>query len=160
MKTMRKRLINASAEGIRTQQTTWMDVSSAALVEVTSEENESPVEAALIAGENGGWRAAETGTQTIRLIFDEPQRLKRIALIFEETETQRTQEFVLRWSSGGGRSLREIVRQQWSFSPPHTVREAEEYQVELSEVTVLELVIVPDISRGAARASLKSLRLS
>ncbi len=36
----------------------------------------------------------------------------------------------------------------------------EEYRVEISNVMVLELVIVPDISLGAARASLKSLRLS
>jgi hypothetical protein len=43
---------------------------------------------------------------------------------------------------------------------PNSMREIEEYQVELSDVTVLELVIVPDISRVAARASLKSLRLS
>ena len=42
----------------------------------------------------------------------------------------------------------------------NTTREVEEYNVELSDVTVLELVIVPDISRGAARASLKSLRVS
>ena len=52
------------------------------------------------------------------------------------------------------------MRQQWNFSPPNAIREVEEYRVELSAVTVLELVIVPDISRGAARASLKSLRLS
>jgi hypothetical protein len=94
------------------------------------------------------------------LIFDEPQRLKRISLIFEETETERTQEFVLRWSAGGGHSFREIVRQQWNFSSPDSIREVEEYQVELSDVTVLELTIVPDISGGTARASLKSLRLS
>jgi hypothetical protein len=54
----------------------------------------------------------------------------------------------------------EIVRQQWNFSPPNSIREVEEYQVGISDVTVLELVIVPDISRGSARASLKSLRLS
>ena len=42
---------------------------------------------------------------------------------------------------------------------PDTVREVEEYQVELSDVTVLELIIVPDISGGATPASLKSLRL-
>jgi hypothetical protein len=36
----------------------------------------------------------------------------------------------------------------------------EEYQVGLSDVTVLELVIVLDISRGAVRASLKTLRVS
>jgi hypothetical protein len=48
------------------------------------------------------------------------------------------------------------VRQQWNFSPPETTREIEDYQVELSDVTVIELVIVPDNRRGAARASLKS----
>jgi hypothetical protein len=130
------------------------------VVEVTSEEKEYPVEAALVAGEMRGWRAAESGTQTIRLIFDEPQRVKRISLVFEETETERTQEFVLRWSGDGGRSFREIVRQQWNFSPPNTLSEVEDYVVDLSDVTVLELAIVPDISRGSARASLKSLRLS
>ena len=138
----------------------WLDLDRLAVVEVTSEDKEYPVESALAAGEMRGWRAADSGTQTIRLIFDEPQKLARISLVFEETETARTQEFVLRWSPDGGRSFREIVRQQWNFSPPNTIREVEEYQVELSGVTVLELVIVPDISRGSARASLKSLRLS
>ena len=86
--------------------------------------------------------------------------LTRIALVFEETKIVRTQEFVLRWSGDGGRSFREIVRQQWNFNPANTTREVEEYRVELSDVTVLELVIVPNISRAAAWASLKSLRLS
>ena len=107
-----------------------------------------------------GWRAAQSGTQTIRVIFDEPRRLRRISLVFEETATARTQEFVLRWSADGGHSFREIVRQQWNFSPPNTTREMEEYHIQLSDVTVLELVIVPDISRGTACASLRSLRLS
>jgi hypothetical protein len=48
----------------------------------------------------------------------------------------------------------------WNFNLPNSMRESEEYQVGLSDVTVLELVIVPDISRGSARASLKSLRVS
>jgi hypothetical protein len=82
------------------------------VVEVTSEEKEYPVEAALASGEIRGWRAADSGAQTIRLIFDDPQTLKRIALVFEETETERAQEFVLRWSPDGGRLFREIVRQQ------------------------------------------------
>jgi hypothetical protein len=59
-----------------------------------------------------------------------------------------------------GRSFQEIVRQQWNFSPPETARETEDYAVELSEVTVLELRIVPDQSGGTARASLASLRLA
>jgi hypothetical protein len=99
------------------------------------------------------------GLRQIRLVFDEPQKLKHISLIFEEEQTARTQELVLRWSADEGQSFREIVRQQWNFSPPNTIREIEEYQLELSDVTVLELIIVPDVSGGTARASLKSMRL-
>ena len=138
----------------------WLDLDGAAVVEVTSEEKEYLVESALISGGIGGWRAADSGAQTIRLIFDHPQNLRRISLVFEEAKTERTQEFVLRWSADGGGSFRDIVRQQWNFSPPNAIREVEEFQVALSAVAVLELVIVPDISRGAARASLMSLRLS
>jgi hypothetical protein len=157
---MGKRLVTPIPQPGTLDDERWLDLDLAAVVEVTSEEKEYPVESALVSGEMRGWRAADSGTQTIRLIFDEPQRLARISLVFEETETERTQEFVLRWSPDGGRSFREIVRQQWNFSPPNTSREVEEYQFDLSGVTVLELIIVPDISRGAAHASLKSLRLS
>ena len=157
---MRKRLITPIPQAGTPDDEGWLDLDRAGVVEVTSEDKEYPVESALVSGEMPGWRAAQSGTQTIRLIFDEPQRLTRILLVFEETETERTQEFVLRWSSDGGRSFQEIVRQQWNFSPPNTVREVEDYRVDLSGVTVLELVIVADISRGTARASLKSLRLS
>jgi hypothetical protein len=157
---MRKRLITPISQIAPHLDEGWLDLDRAAAVEVTSEDKDYPVEAALVSGEMRGWRAGSPGIQTIRLIFDEPQRLVRIALVFEETETERSQEFVSRWSSDSGLSFREIVRQPWNFSPPKTVREIEDYRVDLSGVMVLELVIVPSISRGAARASLKSLRLS
>ena len=155
---MRKRLITPTPETVRSRGEGWLEIERVAIVEITSEEKDYPVEAAFVSGETPGWRAAEPGPQTIRLVFDQPQRLKWISLVFEEKETGRTQEFVLRWSSDGGSSFREIVRQQWNFSP-ETIREVEEYQVELSNVTVLELAIVPNTSGGSARASLKSLRL-
>ena len=157
---MRKRLITPSSESIRTQSEGWLDVERAAVVEVSSEDAQCPVESAFVSGDARGWRAAAPGSQTIRLVFDQPQRLKCISLAFEENETARTQEFVLRWSPDGGSSVKEIVRQQWNFSPPESVREVEEYRVDLSGVTVLELIINPNISGGAARASLKNLRLS
>jgi hypothetical protein len=81
-------------------------------------------------------------------------------LVFEESETERTQEFVLRWSPADGQPFHEIVRQQWNFSPPQTTREIEDYHVELADVRVIELLTVPDKSRGTARASLKSFRLA
>jgi hypothetical protein len=157
---MRKRPITPIPQATPHLDEGWLDLDQEAVVEVSSEENDYPVEAALVSGEARGWRAADSGAQTIRLIFDQPQILKRITLVFEEAKGERTQEFVLRWSPDSGRSFREIVRQQWNFSPPNAIREVEEYKVELSGVTVLELVIVPDISGGAARASVKSLRVS
>jgi len=157
---MRKRLITLAPESTRTPGESWLDVERHAVVEVTSEEKNYPVESAFVSGDARGWRAAASGSQTIRLVFDEPQRLRCISLVFEENETARTQEFVLRWSPDGGNSVKEIVRQQWNLNPPESVRAVETYQVELSAVTVLELIINPNIGGGVARASLKNLRLS
>ena len=157
---MRKRLITPTAERLGTLGQGWLDLERAAMVEVTSEDEHFPVESAFGSGDERGWRAAAPGHQTIRLIFDHPQRLRCVSLVFEEDETVRTQEFVLRWSSDGGSTLKEIVRQQWNFSPPGSTREVEQYQVDLHNVEVLELVIKPDVACGVARASLKNLRLS
>jgi hypothetical protein len=157
---VRKRLISQTlpSPGLTAQD--WLNVDRLASVEVTSEEDGYPIESALLGGEKRGWRAANAGTQTIRLIFDELQKIKRIWLVFEDVENTRTQEFVLRWSANTDHSFREIVRQQWNFSPPDAVRETEDYVVEISGVKALELVIVPDITSGAARASLRNLRLA
>ncbi|MBP1749518.1 MAG: hypothetical protein H6Q52_2057 [Deltaproteobacteria bacterium] len=62
-------------------------------------------------------------------------------------------------SADNGHSYREVLRQQFTFSPPNTTREAEDYTVSLDGVTTLELRIVPDISGGDAHASLARLRL-
>ena len=138
----------------------WLDLNKAASVEVSSEDENYPIESALLGDEKTGWRAAEPGTQTIRLIFDSPQNIRRIFLAFEDSEAFRTQEFVLRWSSRVGQPFREIVRQQWNFSSPGAVREIEDYAVDLLNVGVLELMIVPDKSGGEARASLVKMRIA
>ena len=157
---MRKRIVTPTPATVQTRGEGWLDLEHAATVEVASEDEGFPIESSLSIEPSKGWRAAEPGAQTIRLLFDQPQELKRISLVFEENEMTRTQEFVLRASSNPAGPFREIVRQQWNFSAPTSTREIEEYSVELSEVGLLELTIVPDISRRAVRASLKSLRLS
>ena len=126
---------------------------------MSSEDPEHPIESALLP-QRGSWRAAQPGKQTIRLIFTTPQQLRRIWLVFEESTVERTQQYVLRWSSDGGELLHEIVRQQWNFSPPGATSETEDYRVELSDVAVLELIITPDISGKLAFASLGQLRLA
>ena len=157
---MRKRVISPARREVAAPEPQWLDMEKLVQVEVTSEDREHPIESALLPFDSSGWRAAQPGEQTIRLIFDRPQRLSRVWLLFIEPDTARTQEFVLRWSPDGGRSVREVLRQQWNFGPPETIREAEDYRVELSGVTVLELTIIPDKSGGDARASLAQWRLA
>lgn len=141
-------MITPIPQGARPSSQPWLNLENVAAVQLTSEEQAHPIEAALLPREKQGWRASEPGEQTIRLIFSEPQSLRRIYLVFEEFDNRRTQEFLLRWSPDAGLSFREIVRQQWNFSPPGTTRETEDYTVDLSNVTILDLVIVPDISGG------------
>jgi hypothetical protein len=157
---MRKRIIDRSSKEPSSADQDWLDLERLAQVEITSEDAGHPVESALTAGGGPGWLAGEPGEQTIRLVFDEPQALRQIQLVFEEESRERTQEFVLRWSGDGGRSYREILRQQYTFSPPGATREVEDFVVNLYGVTMLELSIGPDLSRGDARASLILLRLA
>jgi hypothetical protein len=157
---MRKRIIGHGPKDVAAAEPDWLDLEHLAQVEITSEDVDYPIESALIPGTGIGWWAAQPGEQTVRLLFNEPLRLKRIHLAFHEGKQERTQEFVLRWSPDGGQSYREIVRQQYNFSPLGETREVEEYDLDLDGVTALELKIIPDISRGSARASLAQLRLA
>ena len=156
---MRKRRITPEPRDGRADDPGWLDLSRLCQADLTSEDAAHPVEAALLGDGASGWRAARPGGQVIRLLFDEPQSLGRVRLLFEEESRGRTQEFALRWAADGGRQYREVVGQQYTFSPPGTTREAEEYRGDLDGVTALDLRIIPDISGGDARASLKQLRL-
>jgi hypothetical protein len=157
---MRKRIVGAGSSSGESAITQWLDVARHAEVEVTSEDPAHPIESALQPGGMVGWRAGEPGAQTVRLRFDEPRRVERIRMVFHERELARTQELVLRWSPDGGRTYREIVRQQYNFSPPGTMQEIEDYAVELDGVTAIELHIVPDVSGGLTRASLSEWTLA
>ena len=157
---MRKRIITPVQQETASPDQDWLNIERIAEVEITSEDAAHPIESALLPDRVSGWRAAGPGKQTIRLLFASPQRLRRIWLNFMETHTERTQEYVLRWSPDGGQSFQEIVRQQWNFSPQGATSETEDYHVELPAVTVLELSIIPDTSGGNAIASLAQLRLA
>src|SRR4030042_1074924 len=157
---MRKRIIGHGPGEVAAVEQGWLDLDLLAQVEITSEDVDSPIESALVPGKGLGWRANQPGEQTIRLLFNEPLRLKRIHLLFQEDEQERTQEFVLRWSPDGGQTYREILRQQYNFSPPAVAQEVEDYDIDLDGVTALELRIVPDISGGSTRASLAQPHLA
>jgi hypothetical protein len=156
---VRKRIVNFAAEQSGLQ-SAGLNLERLAEVEVSSESAEHPIESALIRSGGRGWRAGEPGAQTIRIIFDHPVRLGRIRLKFDEHEQPRTQEFVLRWLPMGENTFREIVRQQYTFSPAGTNQEIEDYRVDLNDVSALELKIIPNISGGEAYASLAEMSLS
>ncbi len=127
-------------------------------MEVTSEDPGSPIERALLGQATSGWRADAPGPQTIILTWPAPISIKRIRLVFEEHSQARTQEFVVRAATTEGE--REIVRQQFTFSPPGTTVEHEEYTTSLDAVSRLELVIVPAIDGASAVATLREWRVA
>ncbi len=137
----------------------WLPIEELAEVELTSEDPAFPIESAIVTGKEGrGWRAAGPGEQIIRLIFNQPTAMQRIKLQFSETQAERTQEFVLRWSNG--EPFKEIVRQQWTFSPQGSTSEVEDYRVNLDQVRVIELVLKPDLHPNNAVASLAIWRIA
>lgn len=140
----------------------WLPLEKIASVEISSEDPNFPIEHALSEVGSGGWRAVAPGPQRIRLIFDAPQTIRRIQLHFVEKNAERSQEFWLLALVGD--ELRDVVRQQWNFSPHGTTEELEDYTVELSGVNALELRIDPDRSHDPLQsrhaASLEKLRLA
>ena len=131
----------------------WLDLANLARFEISSEDPQHPIDYALEEDEKS-WRAAEDGPQTIRIAFDSPQTISRIVVLFEEKDCSRTQEFALSLHSSENPQWREIVRQQFNFSPPNTTIEREEFNVSVKDATGIELKITPNIS-GKGRASLR-----
>jgi F5/8 type C domain len=135
----------------------WLDLREIASAEISSEDPSHPFENALQGG--GGWRAADPGPQVIRLNFDEPQSIRRIRLQFREEHRERAQEFAL-FASSAANQRREIVRQQWTFSPGGSATEVEDYSVDLPAILSLELEIDPGRHDKSAMATLESISVA
>jgi hypothetical protein len=157
-----RKITIAQNEGKVPESGQWLNLEKIAVAEISSEDPAFPIEHALGESAARGWRAAGPGPQRIRLLFDQPQSLRRIQLHFADRTSERSQEFALMAMVGD--ELREVVRQQWNFSPQGTTEEIEDYNVELNGVTALELRIDPDRSHDPKQsrhvASLQRLRLA
>jgi hypothetical protein len=159
---MRKSIVSPSAVAQTPISNLWRDLERIARVEISSEDEQFPIEHALGKKGTTGWRAAGTGPQLIRLHFDEPLNIKRLQLHFVDKSAERSQEFAV--YAGSGPELKEVVRQQWSFSPNGSTEEIEDYTVDLSGITTLEVRIDPDRSHDPKQsqnyASLQSLKVA
>jgi hypothetical protein len=138
------------------------EIAEIATVWVTSEAADNPIECAFDQRRGSGgsrWLAADPGEQRLILAFDHPQTLRAITVEVEEPEVSRTQELQVAVSTDGGQTFQELRRQEYTFSPPGTTFEREEWAVTLDGVTHLQVVIIPDKGGKPCRATLTTLAL-
>jgi hypothetical protein len=136
----------------------WLDLEELATAELSSEDPRHPFEEALKTDDATGWRALGPGPQLIRLRFDTPQAVKRVRLQFREEQVNRSQEIAL-FATGEGYKRKELIRQQWGFSPHGSTTELEDFFFELKGVTAIELEIDPGRHDKSVFASLASIRI-
>lgn len=138
------------------------DIAALATVWITSESSNHPIEYAFDTHRGPGgtrWVAAEPGEQLILLAFDTAQTLRRITVEIEEAAVSRTQELELALSSDHGQTYRKLRHQEYTFSPPGTTFEREDWALMEEGVTHLRLQIIPDKGGTPYRATLTSLTL-
>jgi len=160
-RTLRKRIVNPAYAPAAGHDQAALDITAIATVVVTSEDPAHPIDNVFNNRHEGtsGWVAADNGEQCLILDFDQPQTIRQIALEIEEPEVERTQELTISISSDGGRTYRELIRQEYNFSPSGTTCERETWSVSAERVSHLRLQIKPDKGGKPCRATLTSLVL-
>lgn len=156
---MRKSILPSNVDQAISSSDQWLNLEELASVEVSSEDPSYPFEDALHGATRGGWKAGVPGPQAIRLTFDQPQSIRRIRLEFREDGPERVQEFAL-YAMTANQARKEVLRQQWTFSPGGSTQEIEDYPVELADVTAIELQIDPGRHDKQKIASLQSIALA
>ena len=158
---LRKQILDRLPTG-RSVETDTLDIPSLATVLVTSEVPDHPVDHLFDdSGGPGGtrWVAGSAGEQALVLAFDAPQTIRGVAIEVEEPGATRTNVLTVSLSDDGGRTYRERVRQEFTFSPPGTTFEREEWTMPADRVTHVRVVVQPDKGHGTHRATLTSLAI-
>jgi hypothetical protein len=159
MKAMRKSIMSQAETGSSLPSAaSWLSLEKLARIEISSEDPAHPFEHALRTDTARGWMASTPGPQIIRLCFDEAQPLRRVRLQFREERVERSQEFAL-FATVHGSPKKELVRQQWLFSPRGATDEVEDYRFDLEGVTEIELRIDPGRHDKAALATLEAIQI-
>jgi hypothetical protein len=138
------------------------DIAALATVWVTSEAADYPIDNAFDSHHGPGgsrWVAGTPGPQRLLLAFDAPQSLRLLRLEVEEQDMSRTQEIQVAISQDGGRTYQTLLRQEYTFSPPGTTFEREDWAIPSEGVTHLQLVITPDKGGAPCHATLTTLAL-
>ena len=139
-----------------------IDIASHAVLAYTSDDPDHPIDS-LIDGHYGRdstfWAGAKPNTmERIIVEFDQPQSVSWMIYEVEECACARTQEVSVEVSLDGGRTYRQILVQEYTFSPDGATFQREVQRLNLPPISHLRLTILPDKS-GSGRAKLNSLRL-
>jgi len=139
-----------------------LDIASCATIAFTSEDPAHPVEHLLDGSSGPGatrWTSARADmTEQILVEFDKPQILSRLVYEVEEATRERTQEVRVEVSEDGGRTYRQILVQEYNFSPAGATCQREEQRLNLRQASHIRLTIVPN-KKGSGTATLTSFRL-
>jgi hypothetical protein len=139
-----------------------IDIAGCATISYSSEDPAHPVEH-LFDGHSGPgatlWMSARPDTiEHIVVEVDQPQTISRLVYEVEEATRERTQEIRVEVSEDGGRTYRQILVQEYTFSPRGATYQREDQRLDLQGVTHLRLTIVPN-KNGSGTATLTALRL-
>lgn len=139
-----------------------ISIPDTATVLVTSERPDHPIDY-ICDGQFGPgstrWIAEQPGDQTVVLAFDRARDIQTLSLEIEEKEVSRTQELTLSTSRDGGQTYREVLRQEFNFSPSGTTFEHEEWRLAAEGITNVRVWIRPDKGGKPYCASMTSLAL-
>ena len=139
-----------------------IDIASHAVLAYTSDDPNHPIDN-LIDGHYGRqstfWAAAKPDTmERIVVEFDRPQSVSWMVYEVEDCACARTQQVSVDVSSDGGRTYRQMLVQEYTFSPAGATFQREVQRLNLPPISHLRLTIVPD-KHGSGSAKLNSLRL-
>jgi F5/8 type C domain len=139
-----------------------VDIASCATIAYSSENPAHPVEY-LLDGRSGPgatrWISARPDmTEQIVVEFDQPQTISRLVYEVEEAVRERTQEVRVEVSEDAGRTYRQILVQEYTFSPEGATYQREDQRLNFRQVSHLRVTIVPN-KNGSGTATLTSLRL-
>ena len=139
-----------------------IDIVGCATIAYSSEDPAHPIEHAFDGRHGPGvtrWISARPDTvERIIVEFDEPQPISRLVYEVEEAVRERTQEVCVEVSENGGRTYRQILIQEYNFSPRGATYQREELRFNLLQARRLRLTIVPN-KNGSGTATLTTLRL-
>ena len=154
---LRKRIATHPEEVKNQKKGRILDLINNAEVIFTSEDGCHPVDN-LVDGSRGRgssqWIAGTSGQQVLIFNFDTPQHITEIVYEIEETKDTRTQEILLEASGAAADKYRELVRQEYNFSPSGSTFQKEVVTVKIPVTTSIKMTIKPDKGNASFKAKL------